>query len=67
MSEPYVRTRMKNALVAMAEWVYAGIAEDTADGDIVVVLASHGTPYVFDGTYRNFRLTKETSELCFFL
>jgi protoheme ferro-lyase len=42
---PFMRRRLKNAVVAMAEYVHQSIPADVATADIGVVLASHGTPY----------------------
>ena len=43
---PYMKMRLKNAVVGMANRLRASIPEDVDDEDIGVLLASHGTPYV---------------------
>jgi protoheme ferro-lyase len=43
---PFMRRRIKKAVVAMAEYVRETIPANVSDSDIGVVLASHGTPYV---------------------
>ena len=43
---PFMKTRLKKAVVAMANHIRQKIPEEVDDQDIAVVLASHGTPYV---------------------
>jgi len=43
---PYMRTRLKNAVISMAKELRKSIPGTVGDKDIGVVLASHGTPYV---------------------
>jgi protoheme ferro-lyase len=43
---PFMRKRLKDAIVAMAHQIRQEIPADISDHDIAVLLASHGTPYV---------------------
>lgn len=43
---PFMRRRLKNAVVAMANYVRGSLPQDVPDQDIGVLLAAHGTPYV---------------------
>jgi|GEM_PF-1429934 len=43
---PYMRRRVKNAVIHMAHFLRQSIPADVPDDDIGVLLASHGTPYV---------------------
>jgi hypothetical protein len=43
---PYMRARIMDAVVAMAEEVRLSVPSGALDAEIGVVLASHGTPYV---------------------
>ena len=43
---PFMKRRLRNATLAMADYLYAAIPPDVADHNIGVLLASHGTPYV---------------------
>ena len=42
---PFMRNRLKDAIIEMAWQVRQDIPADVDDEDIAVVLASHGTPY----------------------
>ncbi len=43
---PFMRKRLRSAVVAMAEYLRTTLPADVPDSSIGVVLASHGTPYV---------------------
>jgi hypothetical protein len=43
---PYMRERIKEAILAMIEYVAASLPADVADDQIGVLLTAHGTPYV---------------------
>jgi protoheme ferro-lyase len=43
---PFMQRRLKQAIVAMAEYLRESVPADVEDADIGVMLASHGTPYV---------------------
>ena len=43
---PFMRARIKDAVIAMADYVRQSLPEDVADSEIGVLLVAHGTPYV---------------------
>ena len=43
---PYMRDRFRDAVLAMAVYLYESVPEGTPDEEVGVLLASHGSPYV---------------------
>lgn len=43
---PFMRARIKDAVIAMADYVHQSLPADVADSDVGVLLVAHGTPYV---------------------